>query len=46
MGAMVAPTTPMTSRPSPALLLFDPVLAGIATLGALIPAGRIQPVGR
>lgn len=46
LGGVLINVLGSTSHPGGALLLFDLVLAGIAALGALIPGGRTQPVGR
>jgi hypothetical protein len=46
LGGVLVNALASTSHPGPPLLLFDLVLAGVAGLGALIPAGRTKPVGR
>jgi hypothetical protein len=46
LGGVLVNALGSTAHPGPALLLFDLVLAGVAGVGALIPAGRTSPVGR
>jgi MFS family permease len=46
LGGVLVNALGSTSHPGGPLLLFDLVLAGVAALGALIPAGRTLPVGR
>jgi MFS family permease len=46
LGGVLVNALASTSHPGGPLLLFDLLLAGVAGLGALIPAGRTKPVGR
>ncbi len=46
LGGVLVNALASTSHPGPPLLLFDLLMAGVAVLGALIPAGRTEPVGR
>ena len=46
LGGVLINALASTAHPGGPLLVFDLVLAGVAALGALIPAGRTQPVGR
>jgi hypothetical protein len=46
LGGVLVNALGSTAHPGPPLLLFDLVLAGVAGVGALIPAGRTSPVGR
>ena len=46
LGGVLVNAFASTSHPGGPLLVFDLLMAAIATLGALVPAGRTQPVGR
>jgi hypothetical protein len=46
LGGVLINVLASTAHPGGPLLILDLVLAGIVALGALLPGGRTQPVGR